>query len=187
MTIERLDKDRVLISLKIQDMAHYAISIDKLNIKDEESKEVLKNLIKTALDKANIKAENRAVLVEAMPHKEGMFILITVGFAKNPRKIYKIKKPKMQPVCKFASSEGLLSCVEKLKDERINLLANSLWQYKEDFYVIFEYTGISPKGAAVLSEYSLCQSLSLASVARIKEAGKEILPSNAVEIIAKSM
>ena len=187
MTIEKLDKSRVLISLCQKDMDTYAISIDKLNLKDIKSKQTLKDLLKLALDKAGISAENKAVLVEAMPYKEGMLILITVDFAKNIRKTYKVKKPMMQPVCRFLSAEGLLSCAERLKAEGTTLLSNSLWQYKNQLYVIFEYAGTSPKAKAVLSEYALCQSLSLGSVARIKEAGKEILPSNALEKIAKAL
>ncbi len=187
MTIEQLDKSRVLISLGLKDMDTYAISIDKLNLKDIKSKETLKDLLKLALDRVGISAENRAVLVEAMPHKEGMLILITVDFARNLRKTYRIKRPRMQPACKFLGAEGLLSCVELIKTEKIKLPPNSLWQYKNTFYVIFDYAGISSKAKAVLSEYALCYSLSLTRIARIKEAGKEILGSNAVEHIAKSM
>ncbi len=185
MTIEKLDESRVLISLGLGDMDTYAISIDKLNLKETKSKETLKSLLKLALERVGISAENKAVLVEAMPHKEGMLILITVDFTRNLRKTYRIKRPLMQPVCKFSNAEGLLTCVEKLKAEGQNLLQNSLWQYKNTFYVIFEYAAIPPKAKAVLSEYSLCHSLSLMRIARIKEAGKEILPSNAVEHIAK--
>lgn len=185
MIIEKLDKARVLISLGLKDMDTYAISIDKLNLKETKSKDTLKALLKTALERVGISAENKAMLVEAMPHKEGMLILITVDFTRNLRKTYRIKKPKMQPVCKFNNAEGLLSCVEKLKAEGLSLIKNSLWQYKNNLYVIFDYAAIPPKAKAVLSEYSLCHSLSLLRIARIKEAGKEILPSNAVEQIAK--
>ncbi|MBR3988666.1 MAG: adaptor protein MecA [Clostridia bacterium] len=186
MTIEKLDKARVLISLGQKDMDAYAVSIDKLNLKEAASKETLKSLLKLALERVGINAENKAVLVEAMPHKEGMLILITVDFARNLRKTYRIKKPKMQPVCKFSNAEGLLACVEKLKAEGQTMLKNSLWQYKNTYYVIFEYGVISPKAKAVLSEYSLCHSLSLTRIARIKEAGREILSYNAVEQIAKA-
>lgn len=187
MTIEKLDKARVLISLGLKDMDTYAVSIDKLNLKETKSKETLKSLLKLALERVGISAENKAVLVEAMPHKEGMLILITVDFTRNLRKTYRIKRPKMQPVCKFTNAEGLLACVEKLKAEHINFLKNSLWQYNDIFYVIFEYAAIPPKAKAVLSEYSLCNSLSLMRIARIKEAGKEILPSNALEQIANAL
>ncbi|MBQ7385533.1 MAG: adaptor protein MecA [Ruminococcus sp.] len=187
MTIEQLDKSRVLISLGLNDMDTYAISIDKLNLKETNTKETLKSLLKLALDRVGISAENKAVLVEAMPHKEGMLILITVDFSKNLRKTYRIKKPRMQPVCKFLGAEELLSCVELIKAEKIKLQSNSLWQYKNAFYVIFEFGGISAKAKAVLSEYALCYSLSLVRIARIKEAGKEISGSNAVEQIARTM
>lgn len=187
MTIEQLDKARVLISLKVEDMDTYAISIDKLNIKDKASKDALKSILQLALDKVGISCEGKAVLVEAMPHKEGVFILVTVDVMKSLRKTYRIKKPNMLPCCKFESAEGLLSCVEHLKSEGIRLLPNSLWQYKNTFYLIFDFSGIPPKAKAVLSEYSQCCSLSLPRLARIKEAGKELLAGNAVERIAEAM
>ena len=186
MTIEKLDKSRVLISLGLKDMDTYAISIDKLNLKEKDTKETLRNLLELALERVGVSAENRAVLVEAMPHKNGMLILITIDFRKALRKTYRIKKPKMQPVCKFNCAENLLCCVELIKGDNIKLPPNSLWQYKNELYVIFEYAGISAKAKAVLSEYARCESLSLVRVARIKEAGKEISAPNAVEKIARA-
>lgn len=187
MTIEQLDKARVLISLKTEDMDTYAISIDKLNIKDKATKDSLKAILQAALDKVGISTADRAVLVEAMPHREGLFILVTVDFLRNIRKVYRVKKPKLLPCCRFDSAEGLLSCVEHLKAEKIRLLPNSLWQYKNAFYLIFDFAGISPRAKAVLSEYARCHSLSLPRLARIKEAGKELLQGNAVEKIAEAM
>lgn len=187
MTIEQLDKARVLISLKAEDMDTYAISIDKLNIKDKATKEALKGILQTALDKLGISTADKAVLVEAMPHREGIFILVTVDFLHNIRKVYRVKKPKMLPCCRFDSAESLLSCVEHLKAEKIRLLPNSLWQYKTAFYLIFDFAGISPRAKAVLSEYARCHAVSFPRLARIKEAGKELLKSNAVEKIAEAM
>lgn len=187
MTIEQIDKARVLISLKAEDLDTYAISIDKLNIKDKDTKDTLKTILQTALDKVGINTADRAVLVEAMPHREGLFILVTVDFLRNIRKIYRVKKPRMLPCCKFDSAEGLLSCVEHLKAEKLKLLPNSLWQYKKAYYLIFDFAGISPRAKAVLSEYAQCHSVSLPRLARIKEAGKELLKSNAVEKIAEAM
>lgn len=187
MTIEQLDKWRVLISLKPQDMDTYAISIDKLNVKDNASKEALKTLLKLACDKVGIDTAQKAVLVEAMPHKEGLFILVTVDFKGKLRKTYKVKKPKMLPCCKFSDAEGLFSCVEHLNAEGIRLLPNSLWLYKEAYYLLFDFSGITSKAKAILSEYALCLSVSHTRLARIKEVGKELLKSNAVEKIAEAM
>ena len=187
MTIEQLDKGRVLVSLKPQDIADYHINIDKLNLRDAGTKESLKALMSLALKKSGINPDGRAVLVEAMPHKEGMLILITVDFAKELRKVYKIKRPSMLPVCKFRGAEGLLGCVERLKSEGICLGGNSLWLYKDDLYLIFSYSALSPRAKAVLSEFSLCRSLSLVRIARIKEAGRLLADKNAVERIGKAL
>ena len=125
MTVEQLDKARVLISLKLQDMEAYAISIDKLNIKDSNSKEALRSILRYAFEKFGINTENKAVLVEAMPHREGMIILVTVDALHSLRKVYRIKKPKTRQVCRFDSAEGLLSCIEHLKAENIRRQSSS--------------------------------------------------------------
>ncbi len=187
MTIEQLSEGRVLVSLKPQDIADYHINIDKLNLRDAHTKESLKALMSLALKKSGINPEGRAVLVEAMPHKEGMLILITVDYVRKLRKVYKIKRPSMLPACRFTGAEGLLACVEKLRAEDIHLGGNSLWRYREDFYLIFGYSALPPRAKAVLSEFALCQSLSLVRIARIKEAGRLLADKNAVERIGKAM
>lgn len=187
MTVEQLDKARVLISLKAEDMDTYAISIDKLNLNNKSTKEALTRLMKLALDKVGISTGNKAVLVEAMPHREGLLILVTVDLMRKLRRVYHIKKPYMMPCCRFENAEGLLSCVERIKTEEIKLPKNSLWQYREKFYLLFDFTGISPRAGAALSEYARCFSVSLTGIARIKELGRELLKSNAVEIIADTM
>lgn len=187
MTIETLGEGRVLVSLKPWDIDLYHININKLNLRDADTKESLKTLMSHALKESGINPQGRAVLVEAMPHKEGMLILITVDFVKKLRKIYKVKKPSMLPACRFKGAEGLLSCVEKLVSEDIHLGGNSLWKYKDDLYLIFSSPIVTPRARAVLSEFSLCQSLSMVRIARIKEAGKILADKNAVEQIGKAM
>ena len=187
MTIETLGEGRVLVSLKTQDIDRYRINIEKLNLRDEDTKESLKSLMSLALKESGINPQGRAVLVEAMPHKDGMLILITVDYVKKLRKVYKVKRPSMLPVCRFKNAEELLGCVERLMSEKVSSGANSLWQYGEELYLIFASSVISPRARVVLSEFSLCQSMSMMKIARIKEAGKMLADKNAVDIIGQSL
>lgn len=184
MTIDKLDKYRMLISLKEDEMKYYDISIDKLNFKDEKCRASLMNLLRIACENSGVEFVGRAVLMEAMPHKEGMLILVTLDFV---RKVYKVKRQKTMTVCRFDDTERLMDCVIKLKTENAGVATNSLWQYKEKLYLLLEFSAASPKAKAVLSEFSECLSLSLLGVARIKEAGRELIGSNATNTIAKSM
>lgn len=186
MTIETLGTGRVLVSLMPQDVDLYRINIDKLNLRDADTKESLKSLLSLALKESGINPEGRAVLVEAMPHKDGMLILITVDYIKKLRKVYKIKRPSMLPVCRFKNAEGLLSCVERLVSEGVSFGGNSLWQYKDELYLIFSTPAIPPRAKAVLSEFALCLSLSLVRIARVKEAGKLLADKNAAGKISEA-
>ena len=185
MTIEQLDKRRVLISLRPDDMDMYSLSIDKLNVKDCACRENLKKLLYLAAEKFGLTIKDKAVLLEAMPHKDGLLILMTVDDMNKIRKVYKIKPKSYKPCCRFFDTESMFVCAERLRSENINLPPNSLWEYKGKLYVVFEYSGVSPRARAVLSEFAECVSLNLMVVARICEAGKELISKNALEIIIK--
>lgn len=186
MTIEQLDKRRVLISLRPDDMDTYSLSIDKLNVKDSACRENLKKLLRIAAEKFGLSISDKAVLLEAMPHKDGLLILMTVDDMNKIRKVYRIKPKTYKSCCKFSDAESLLACAERLRRENISLPSNSLWQYKGKFYVVFGYSGISPRAQAVLSEFAECVSLNLMVVARICEAGKELVSKNAMEMLSKN-
>ncbi len=183
MIIEQIDSKRLIISLKEEDMKTYAINIEKLNIKDEASRNSLKALLKYACCKVGLELSRKAVLVEAMPHKEGILILVTVEAMGKPRKTYKVKRLQTLPCCRFESAEKLLSCIEKLKKENLRLQSNSLWQYEGEYFLIFGISGISARANAIFSEYGKCMSLGLAMCARIREAGVELERGNAVDKI----
>ena len=184
MIIDKLDKCRILVALKEDDMTGYDISVDKLNLKDEKCRASLKKLIKSACENQGVKLNSKAVLIEVMPHKDGLLILITLDFV---RKTYKVKKPKMMPACRFSDAESLLACASKLKSEKAAVSANSLWLYAGKYYLLLEFPRLSPKAKAVLSEFGACISMSKVMVSRIKEAGREISGSNAVDKIVKSI
>ena len=183
MIIEQIDGKRLIISLKEEDMKTYAVNIEKLNIKDEVSRNSLKALLKYACSKVGLELSRKAVLVEAMPHKEGILILVTIETLGKLRKTYKVKKQQTLPCCRFESAEKLLSCIENLKKERLRLQTNSLWQYGGEYFLMFNMSGLSSRARAILSEYGRCMSLGLSVCARIKEAGVQLEKGNAVEKI----
>lgn len=187
MIIEKLDSSKVLISLNLSDMDTFELSIDKLNMRENNCKVKLKEIITLAFDKFSISTEQKAVLIEAMPHKEGLLIMAQVEGMRSFRKVYRIKKPRMLPCCRFSNAENLLACIQRLKAFVKVVGANSLWLYKEQYHLIFEQ-GLLPKGAPeVLSEYSNCSSMSMVRIARIKESGKELAKGNAICSICRQM
>lgn len=183
MIIEQIDSKRFIISLKEEDMKTYAITIEKLNIKDEVSRNSLRALLKYACCKVGVELSKKAVLVEAMPHKEGMLILVTVETLGKLRKTYRVKKQQTLPCCRFESAEKLLSCIETLKKEHMRLQSNSLWKYEGSYYLMFGISGLSARANAILSEYGKCMAPGLSVCARIREAGVELERGNAVDKI----
>ena len=183
MVIEQLDSKRLIISLKEEDMKTYAINIEKLNVKDAQTRTSLKALLKYACCKVGFELQKKAVLVEAMPHKEGILILVTVETFGKLRKTYKVKKRDSMPCCRFDSAERLLSCIECLKKERLKFQSNSLWNYDGGYFLIFEISGLCSRAKAVLSEYGRCMSIGVSMCARIKELGYELKNDNAIDEI----
>ena len=183
MTIDRLSRKSVLISLKKEDMSELSISIEKLNLKDSSCKNALKNLLALALEKTGIKKGNQTTMIEAWPHKDGCLILVTIDYPKPPRKTYKVKRPPSSPCFCFSDAENLLASIEKLRIPTAHITSNSLWLYKDRYYIIFDFSCISAKVISILGEYSRYFYIPLHQKAKITESGKKLSAKNAIREI----
>ena len=78
MTIEQLDKSKVLISLCKEDMDNFSLDISDMSFCDEHSRKVLLRLLQLASRKTGVEMHKGAVLLEALPHNCGCLLLVTV-------------------------------------------------------------------------------------------------------------
>ena len=185
MTIEKLDKEKILISLCSQDMKDYSLSFDSMNLDNDHSRKVILRLLRLACNKTGIDYLAKSVIVEALPCEGGCLILMTVINKQKTRHKYRVKRLSEKPCFVFENAENLLGAMEKLKGVSL-VHPNSLWLCEGSYRLVFDYPLVPDSVERVLWEYSRRQSLSAVQVSRLCEQGRLLCEKNAVGIISRS-
>lgn len=169
MTIEQIDKGKVLILLGKDDMRDFSLSYNTLGFSDPHSRKILSRLLTLACSKTGLSPENKRMTVEAIPHGSGCLLLLTMREKKRRR--YRIKKTARACCCVFDNSEALIGAVSALCG--FTLPESSIYCYEDCYYLFFD--GALPAYiAALLEEYGVCVPCTATARARVAEYGREI-------------
>lgn len=187
VTVEQLDKEKLLISLGLDDMRELSVSFETLDICDKDARMIIMRLLRLACKRAGVAYLQKTLLVEALPCDSGCLLLVTLMEKHSKRRMYKVKRLREYPCFCFFSAESLLSASERLKALDIKLYSNSLWLYKEKFFLIVDYPIVSERVRSILSEYAGGLSGTRVFVSRVRESGKLLCPSNAMSVIGEFM
>lgn len=118
MILELVDESRLLIILSPEDMADYQLTFDSLDWRDEHSRSVIKEFLRTACRQKGFCPGDSRLLIEAVPDEEGCVLLVTMLPEETPkRKIYRIKEnhPVLTPfLFQFDQAENLLAAVDRV-------------------------------------------------------------------------
>lgn len=183
MTVEQLDKEKLLISLGLDDMRELSVSFETLDICDKDARMIIMRLLRLACKRAGVAYFQKTLLVEALPCDSGCLLLVTLMEKHSKRRVYKVKRLREYPCFCFFSAESLLSAAERLKALNIKLYSNSLWLYKGRLFLIIDYPIVSERVGSVLAEYAESHSGTKVFVSRVRESGKLLCPSNAMSAI----
>ena len=181
MTIEQIDKGKVLIVLGSSDMRDFSLDYSKMSFSDPHSKRILIRLLTLACLKTGISSYGKKMLVEALPHENGCIILLTLK-PENKRKVYRIKRKNYSLCFVFGSLENLINLCVDLKDKCVT--ENRIYYYNNKYYVVFESV-FSPKLKRMITEYADKAEGRSILTARIKENGKLIADNNGVVTFGK--
>ncbi len=186
MTIEQLDERKVLISLCSEDMKSFELEFENMSFYSEHSKRVLLRLLQLACMKAGISAKSKSVLMEALPHKSGCLLLVTMLEEKGP-KTYKVKRVTSQVCFVFESAEAMLSTAQELSRSELKLRSNSLWLLEGRYYLIFDYPRVHRGISEIAGYYGVeCRCTGI-QISRIKESGELLHKGNALEYIGRKI
>lgn len=181
MTIEQIDKGRVLILLCNSDMKDFSLDYDTMGFRDPHSKKILVRLLTLACLKTGISAKGKKMLVEALPQENGCIILLTL-VSENKRKVYRIKRKNYSLCFVFGDLENLIKLCIALKDRCIT--ENRIYYCNSKYYLIFESI-LSPKYKRLVCEYADKGEAERVHWARVKENGKLIADNNAIATLGK--
>ena len=177
MTIEQIDPSKVMIVLGSNDMKDFSLEYNTLSFNDPHSRKILSRLLTLACSKTGMSIDNKKMLVEALPHKSGCLILLTLK-PKATRRVYRVKKPNRCLCCIFTDIERLVRASLALC---LRLPENRIFYYNDKYYLLIE-DNIALHALAQLEEFSDCYVCSKIAAAKVREAGTEI---GDVRIIAK--
>ena len=169
MTIEQIDPSKVMIVLGSNDMKDFSIEYNTLSFKDPHSRKILSRLLTLACSKTGISIDNKKMLVEALPHKSGCLILLTLK-PKTKRRVYRVKKPDRCLCCIFADVESLIGAAVAL---RSRLRENRVYGFRDKYYLLIG-ENIALGTLALLEEFADCYVCSEIAAAKIREAGSGI-------------
>ena len=169
MTIEQIDPSKVMIVLGSNDMKDFSLEYNTLSFKDPHSRKILSRLLTLACSKTGMNVDNKKMLVEALPHKSGCLILLTLK-PKTKRRVYRVKKPNRCLCCIFFDVEKLICASVALYSK---LPENMIYNYNDKYYLLIE-DNIALRVLAQLEEFSDCYVCSKIAAAKVREAGKKI-------------
>lgn len=169
MTIEQIDSGKVMIVLGSNDMKDFSLEYSTLSFNDPHSRKILSRLLTLACSKTGMSIENKKMLVEALPHKSGCLILLTLK-PKTKRRIYRVKKPDRCLCCIFKDADSLIDAAVALG---ARLPENIIYSFNDKYYLLIE-ENISLGALARLEEFSDCYVCSKIAAAKVGEAGREI-------------
>ncbi len=171
MTIEQIDSSKVMIILGCDDMKDFSLEYDTLGFSDPHSRRILSRLLKLACTKTGVNVNNKRMYVEALPHKSGCLILLTLT-EKNSRRIYRIKKSDKSYCCVFSAAEDLIRASVALK--KFIIPSGKVYFCDKKYYLIINTMPLSLYLMSALEEFCDAYVCSKPACARIAENGKEI-------------
>ena len=151
MRIEKLEQDRIKVTLSYSDLADMNINAEMLTANSMEINTFLVEIMEIIKAETGFCTENAQTVIEAIPEKDGVVLLVS--------KIKKLSKPKIRGVRAAKKDECCIFEFNSFDDVCLNDMR--LYRYKSRFYI-----AVSRRNAATLMyEYSeRCRRFSIAEV-----------------------
>ena len=182
MTIEKLDEGKLLISLCIRDMEKLAIAPDTMSLKDPDFKDTVKAILSLAAYESGISTRGRRAVIEALPHENGCFLLVSFINKTKYGKKYRIIK-RSENVYSAESLDVLIDLSFALTDMS-KIGENTIIEYDHGYILIIK--GISPMAERTVREFTVPVKVRKIEISRYREYGKVLIEKNALEILNKA-
>ena len=151
MRIERLNSDKIKVTLTMADLISFDIDIAELSPNSKELHNFLFNIMETIRVETGFNPYNGQVVVEATP-SSGSSKITRSDIKRGVTITAKQKKKTDTEIYYFEVFDDLCGALVLLSEEI--LLKSSLYKLGETFCYILRASGETAKGRAVLSEFS---------------------------------
>lgn len=152
MIIERLDSNRLLITLQSDDLDVFEIEADTLNMENSAHAALIREIISLALVKTGIHAYRKRLSVETLPYGSGCFLLVTVH-EKNIHKKYRVKENIKYRLIHISNAQTLLIVIKHLHEVGFRCKSTLYHSETDGYYLVL---GFNRRYDAALKRY-LCE------------------------------
>lgn len=202
MKFEKLNEDKIKITLTIQDLLEKKIDFHVFMSNSIEAQDILLDMLEQAKQETGFDPEDYNLKVEALAMADTNFIFTITrippeGKLKTSKKRFSVKRKSSVP-----SSSQALYCFNCFEDfcnflsfladgnlaGSIKKLAKSitLYEYRENYYLLMNNINIELvnkiKFYACVTEFAKCVTNCGSFVGKLKECGTLVMKNNALEI-----
>ena len=205
MKVEKINENKIRITLTLEELENREISLTDIEKNSSIAQELFIDLIEESNLDEEFALEGSQLFIEACSDNNNLFILTITKIDAIPElKKYNnlnLKNNKNRGtshivdykvdsnIYAFSSIDKLLSLCEVTRKEKLYFGRNSLYKYKDSFYIIFNKSAVKNKRFlktfAFISEYCDDYYSSLSIEASLKEKSKLVIENNAIQSLRK--
>lgn len=210
MKIEKIDGNKIKITLSIDELKERQVDIKDLKQNASRAQEFLWELIAEANIENELEIDEAQLLVEAYASNDSNFVITITKLNSHNSSIgdlynsFSLKDPGSLSITKkttlkaknkniscfvFKNFDLFLNAAKMIIENKLYIGKNSLYKYNNKFYLIFSRTTSRFKKFSscyqILSEYGEISKGSWLFEAMIKEKGKLVFETNAIQELSK--
>lgn len=207
MKIEKIDENKVKITLTLDELSQRQISLKDIEQDSNTAQDLFLDLLEESDLQEDFLMDDSQLFVEASSDNENLFIVTITKIDYMPelakyaptKSVNKKRKTNKtnndinytvaSNIYKFNNIDRILDLTSKLKLEKAFMGTNSLYKYEDSYFLVFSNTSIKNakfiKTFVILSEY--CQQYYSANMYKtlIQEKSKLIIEKKALQKLSK--
>ena len=138
MIIERIDSNRLLITLKSDDLDAFEVDADTLNMENKDQAFLIREIISLAFVKVGLHPNLKRLYVETLPYGNGCFLLVTIH-DKSIHKKYHIKQNFKHCLIHISNAETLLIVIKHLHEKNYQTKSTLYHSNTDGYYLLLKY------------------------------------------------
>ena len=206
MKIEKIDENKVRITLTIDELTHRQITLKDIEQDSNRAQDLFIDLLEETELNEDFLMDDSQLFVEASSDNENLFVVTITKIdympeitKYTPKKTTRKKKKTSansqteytvaSTIYKFKNIDTVLELASKLKTEKAFMGTNSLYKYEDSYFVVFSNTSIKNakfiKTFVILSEYAQQYYATDMYKTLIQEKCKLIIEKKALQTLSK--
>lgn len=205
MKIEKIDENKVKITLTLDELSQRQISLKDIEQDSNTAQDLFLDLLEESDLQEDFLMDDSQLFVEASSDNENLFIvtITKIGYMPELAKYAPTKKKTRRKnsnksaheytvascIYKFSNLDRILDLSYKLKLEKTFMGTNSLYKYEDSYFIVFSPSSIKNakfiKTFVILSEY--CEQYYAADMYKtlVQEKSKLIIEKKALQMLSK--